>query len=147
MYLYTINQDIMKIYTSYFAKADKLRAAGILPIGIALWPPRFFRGTSMGQVAPKRYMLNDQLTDEEYIRMYRNDVLRLVDPHGFVKQLEQVGKGGDVALCCFEKPGDFCHRHFLAEWITENTGIEVVEYSFEADKKPEAPKVEQTSLF
>lgn len=41
----------MKIYTSYFAKAAILRKAGIVPIGVALWPPRFFRGISMKQVA------------------------------------------------------------------------------------------------
>ena len=44
----------MKIYTSYFAKAAILRKAGIVPIGVALWPPRFFRGISMKQVAPRR---------------------------------------------------------------------------------------------
>lgn len=135
----------MKIYTSYFAKAATLRQAGIVPVGIALWPPRFFRGVSMSQVAPRRYMLNDQLTDEEYTRMYRNDVLRLVDARAFVRQLEEAGHGLDVALCCFEKPGDFCHRHILAQWLTEQIGIEVKEYG--VSDKPEAPKPEQASLF
>lgn len=135
----------MKIYTSYFAKAATLRQAGIVPIGIALWPPRFFRGVSMSQVAPRRYMLNDQLTDEEYTSMYRNDVLRLVDARAFVRQLEEAGHGMDVALCCFEKPGDFCHRHILAQWLTEQIGIEVKEYG--VSDKPEAPKPEQASLF
>lgn len=135
----------MKIYTSYFAKAATLRQAAIVPIGIALWPPRFFRGVSMSQVAPRRYMLNDQLTDEEYIHMYRNDVLRLVDAQSFVRQLEEAGHGMDVALCCFEKPDDFCHRHILAQWLTEQTGIEVKEFG--VSDKPEAPKPEQASLF
>lgn len=92
----------MKIYTSYFAKAAILRKAGIVPIGVALWPPRFFRGISMKQVAPRRYMLDDRLTDEEYIRMYRNDVLRLVDARSFIQDLERASRGMDVALCCFE---------------------------------------------
>lgn len=135
----------MKIYTSYFVKAATLRQAAIVPIGIALWPPRFFRGVSMSQVAPRRYMLNDQLTDEEYISMYRNDVLRLVDAQSFVRQLEEAGHGMDVALCCFEKPDDFCHRHILAQWLTEQTGIEVKEFG--VSDKPEAPKPEQASLF
>lgn len=99
----------------------------------------------MSQVAPRRYMLNDQLTDEEYIRMYRNDVLRLVDARSFVRQLEEAGHGMDVALCCFEKPDDFCHRHILAQWLTEQTGIEIKEYG--VSDKPEAPKPEQASLF
>ena len=76
----------------------------------------------MKQVAPRRYMLNDRLTDEEYIRMYRNDVLRLVDARSFIQDLERASRGRDVALCCFEKPGDFCHRHILAKWLNEQTG-------------------------
>lgn len=136
----------MKIYTSYFAKAAILRKAGIVPIGVALWPPRFFRGISMKQVAPRRYMLDDRLTDEEYIRMYRNDVLRLVDARSFIQDLERSSRGMDVALCCFEKPGDFCHRHILAKWLNEQTGIEVSEFGV-AESKQETPKPEQQSLF
>ena len=136
----------MKIYTSYFAKAAILRKAGIVPIGVALWPPRFFRGISMKQVAPRRYMLDDRLTDEEYIRMYRNDVLRLVDARSFIQALERASRGMDVALCCFEKPGDFCHRHILAKWLNEQTGIEVSEFGV-AESKQETPKPEQQSLF
>lgn len=136
----------MKIYTSYFAKAAILRKAGIVPIGVALWPPRFFRGISMKQVAPRRYLLDDRLTDEEYIRMYRNDVLRLVDARSFIQDLEQASRGMDVALCCFEKPGDFCHRHILAKWLNEQTGIEVSEFGV-AESKQETPKPEQQSLF
>lgn len=136
----------MKIYTSYFAKAAILRKAGIVPIGVALWPPRFFRGISMKQVAPRRYMLDDRLTDEEYIRMYRNDVLRLVDARSFIQDLERASRGMDVAMCCFEKPGDFCHRHILAKWLNEQTGIEVSEFGV-AESKQETPKPEQQSLF
>ena len=135
----------MKIYTSYFAKAAILRKAGIVPIGVALWPARFFRGISMKQVAPRRYMLDDRLTDEEYIRMYRNDVLRLVDARSFIQDLERASRGMDVALCCFEKPGDFCHRHILAKWLNEQTGIEVSEFGV-AESKQETPKPEQQSL-
>ena len=136
----------MKIYTSYFAKAAILRKAGIVPIGVALWPPRFFRGISMKQVAPRRYMLDDRLTDEEYIRMYRNDVLRLVDARSLIQDLERASRGMDVALCCFEKPGDFCHRHILAKWLNEQTGIEVSEFGV-AESRQETLKPEQQSLF
>ena len=34
----------------------------------------------------------------------------------------------DIVLLCYEKPGRFCHRHILAEWIKEKTGEEVEEY-------------------
>lgn len=28
--------------------------------------------------------------------------------------------GKDIALICYEKPTDFCHRHLVAEWLTTN---------------------------
>jgi len=27
--------------------------------------------------------------------------------------------GDNVVLCCYEKPGDFCHRHILIKWLGE----------------------------
>ena len=36
-----------------------------------------------------------------------------------------------IALVCYEKPSDFCHRHLVAKWINENTNIEVREYEDE----------------
>ena len=26
----------------------------------------------------------------------------------------------DIVLVCYEKPSDFCHRHLVANWLTEN---------------------------
>ena len=28
--------------------------------------------------------------------------------------------GKDIALICYEKPSDFCHRHLVAEWLNKN---------------------------
>ncbi len=135
----------MKIYTSYFAKAAILEKRHCT-YRCSTLAATLFRGISMKQVAPRRYMLDDRLTDEEYIRMYRNDVLRLVDARSFIQDLERASRGMDVALCCFEKPGDFCHRHILAKWLNEQTGIEVSEFGV-AESRQETLKPEQQSLF
>ena len=34
----------------------------------------------------------------------------------------------DCVLLCYEKPGDFCHRHILANWLEENFGFKVEEF-------------------
>ena len=34
---------------------------------------------------------------------------------------------GDIALVCYEKPGDFCHRHLVASWLP----YEITEYIYE----------------
>ena len=30
---------------------------------------------------------------------------------------ETLGGDRDIILCCYEKPGEFCHRHVLANWL------------------------------
>ena len=35
--------------------------------------------------------------------------------------------GKDIVFLCYEKTGDFCHRHIFAEWLTEKTGEPVSE--------------------
>lgn len=128
----------MKIYTSYFGNSKKLQQAGIKVIGISLYPPRWFNGISLKQVAPTRSILfaNGQ-TQEEYTRRYRSEVLSQQDMQQFLKTVEQASGGQDVALCCYEKPEDFCHRHILADWIKEKLGIEISEYGYTLKKEPD----------
>ena len=33
----------------------------------------------------------------------------------------------DVVLLCFERPGAFCHRHVLADWLGNELGLNVKE--------------------
>lgn len=128
----------MRIYTSYFGNSKKLQQAGIKVIGISLYPPRWFTGISLKQVAPTRSILfaNGQ-TQEEYTRRYRSEVLSQQDMQQFLKTVEQASGGQDVALCCYEKPEDFCHRHILSDWIKEKLGIEISEYGYTPKKEPD----------
>jgi uncharacterized protein (DUF488 family) len=43
-----------------------------------------------------------------------------------LEELENEGK--DIIFLCYEKSGDFCHRHILADWLEENMGVRVEEY-------------------
>lgn len=136
----------MKIYTSYFANGKKLAQAGVKVIGIALFPPKWFYGTSVTQVAPTRSILfAKNQTHEQYTERYKREVLSKVNPHQFLDSLRIAGRGQDVALCCYEKPGDFCHRHILAEWLSNMTGEEIKEFGEPAE--PPQPKPEQLDLF
>lgn len=119
----------MKIYTSYFSNAKRLQADGVKMIGISLYPPRWFMGVSLKQVAPtKALFAAGQLSDEEYEKRFNREVLSRVDAMDFYRELERVGKGQDVALCCFEKNRNECHRKNVAEWLERELGIEVPEY-------------------
>lgn len=133
----------MNIYTSYFGNNRKLNAAGIKTICVAIGKPRFLQVPQMLNVAPTRYMISGACSHEEYLKLY-DQILARQDANQVVKQIEMLSGGQDVALCCYEKPGAFCHRHILAKWITDNTGIEVKEFGIVEKKEI---KVVQGSLF
>ncbi|MBO8460144.1 MAG: DUF488 family protein [Bacteroidetes bacterium] len=133
----------MKIYTSYFGNSRKLHESGIGIICVAIGRPKFVDAPQMMNVAPTRYMLSNSCSHEEYLRLY-DCILASQDAHQVVEQIKRLSNGKDVALCCYEKPGDFCHRHILAKWITEKTGIEVKEFGVIERKEPD---VVQASLF
>ena len=133
----------MKIYTSYFGNARKLKEAGVMIICVAIGKPRFLKVPQMINVAPTRYMISGACSHDEYLKLY-DRILASQDANQVVKQIEMLSGGKDVALCCYEKPGDFCHRHILAKWLTEKTGIELKEFGVVEKKEP---KYEQASLF
>ncbi|MEI6752375.1 MAG: hypothetical protein WCK78_04335 [Paludibacter sp.] len=138
----------MKIYTSYFAKAGALKKLDIVPIGIALSPPKFFNGPTIGFLAPKRYMLSDKLSSEQYTELYKKDILGSFDIKLFRSVIKNFSNGKDVALLCYEKPGDFCHRRLFAEFVKAKFNYDIEEYVFES-AKPEEKKtaVVQPTLF
>lgn len=116
----------MKIYTSYFSNMKEIKRQGIVPINIALWPPRFFTGKSIRYVAPTKSILKDTKSDEEYIRRYKAEILAALDIKKLLLDIEDISGGKDVALLCYEKPGELCHRHLLAEYMNEH-GCDVQE--------------------
>lgn len=131
----------MKVYTSYFANSKALAKAGIMQISIARYSPKWFTGPRYTYVAPTSFMLSSGCSHEEYLKRYQG-ILDSQNPQRVMNAIAQISRGQDVALCCYEKPGDFCHRHLLSEWLRKN-GYDVVE--FEVKEKKEQAK--QLSLF
>ena len=48
----------MKLYTGYFAYTRKYIDAGLIPVSIALYTPRWFEGLEFKTVAPSNNLLN-----------------------------------------------------------------------------------------
>lgn len=132
----------MKIYTSYFGKSKKLQEKGIVMVSISLYPPKWYVGAMTRTVAPSNDILRNSKGEEDYTRRFKSEILSRVSPDRFINELNYFGRGKDIALCCFEKPGEFCHRHIVAEWLKEKLGIEVEEF----DVKKE-PRYVQGDLF
>lgn len=102
------------IKTGYFAKHN-----GIDGIAISLYTPKFFKGRAYKKLAPTVQILewwNASAKDSKaqiiYRKLYYRDVLNKLDANEVAKELD--GK----TLLCYERPGEFCHRHIVAEWLT-----------------------------
>lgn len=120
----------MKIYTSYFANLKNLEKDDIVPIGICCYPPKWFKGPNFRAIAPSPDILEKcKSSHAEYEKRYRTEVLSLFkDANILLERISFISGGKDAALCCYEKPSDFCHRHILAKWLEEQTRIKVEEF-------------------
>ena len=120
----------MKIYTSYFANLKNLEKEDIFPIGICCYPPKWFNGPNLGAIAPTPDILEKcKSSHAEYKKRYKTEVLSIFkDINILINRISYISGGKDVALCCYEKPSDFCHRHIVAKWLEEQAGIEVKEF-------------------
>jgi hypothetical protein len=113
----------MNIFTSYFAVVEKLPLS-IYPVSIALFPPKGWKFDEFRPLAPTPEILNAYRKDhdeakyrESYIKMLMQ---RQIRSSCFVNNWLKSRYIGDVALICYERPGAFCHRHIVAEWLTLN---------------------------
>jgi hypothetical protein len=114
------------IYTTYFAKLKKLPKE-IIPIAICAKPPAGYDGPLYRALAPKYDFFKQwQITrnNEIFIENYIGQVLKQLNPVKVVSELYyQVGAAPcscDIALVCYEKSTDFCHRHLVADWLRDS---------------------------
>lgn len=128
------------IYTTYFANLRKL-PDNIIPISICGKAPTWYHGLQFKQLAPKYdfFMKWKETHDNDYyINSFHEKVLNPLEASEVVYDLySKIGidlseHGVDfsnenslngekhIALVCYEKPGDFCHRHLVAEWLNAN---------------------------
>lgn len=75
---------------------------------------------------------NKEIDNDEYAKMFKKEVLDKINKKGIKDFLESFQE--DVFLLCYEKSGDFCHRHIVANWIRHELGLEVQEYEVKNDK-------------
>lgn len=137
----------MQIFTSYFARIQKL-PSNIVPVSISLKTSAWFTGVRHPVLAPKASFFSvwkANHDNDEYLRHFDQEVLAPLTVQAVTADLQALVGRKDVALLCYEKPSDFCHRHRVAEWFTKN-GIPVAEWG-EKTANEENPPCEQVSLF
>lgn len=110
------------IYTSYFAKLKSL-PPDVMPISICGKAPDWYKGLQYKKLAPKYNFFmkwKENHDNDYYIKCFNKQVLNKLSAHMIITELYALSNGKDVALICYEKPSDFCHRHLVANWLNEH---------------------------
>lgn len=96
--------------------------------------PTWYRGAQYKKLAPKFWFFQKYKEDNDsdyYTEQYYKEVLDPLNPdmvvrflcslvHFDAKNNISTDEDTHIVLLCYEKPGDFCHRHLVAEWLTNN---------------------------
>lgn len=129
----------MKIYTGYYGNMKAYR--GMTCVAISLGMPKWMSPPlpNLRALNPKPWMLH--MEKEAYTEAY-NRLLAELSPRKIVDYLEAFSEGRPVVLLCYEKPGDFCHRGLVAQWLNRELGLGVQEYSKCAVQDPEIRQME-----
>jgi hypothetical protein len=125
----------IKIYTSYFANLRKLDS-NTVPIGISRFPPKWYGGDVDKRLAPTASMLAagkahnwDKAGQLVFYDEY-DTILKSLSANALVQQWEEMSGGKNIALICFEKPSDSCHRHYLAKFLMNVLNIKIEEFGY-----------------
>lgn len=136
------------IFTSYFGKLREL-PENIFPIAIsAIVPPGLKDIARYPRLTPNYDILMQYKIDHNearYTECYKKAVLDDLDVDQVLLELDRMipihmrhclrsvlhnledDPNCHVALICYEKSADFCHRHLVADWFKRN-GIECKEW-------------------
>lgn len=120
------------IYTGYWAKTKEYEKENLIPVGISGWSPDGYAGKTYKKLAPKyswwKEWHDKKLGIDWYTLKYKETVLQPLNPYTVIQELSTLGGGHDVILLCFEKPGEFCHRHLVAQRLNQFTNQKIIEY-------------------
>lgn len=119
------------IYTGYFAKTKKYVEHGLLPISVAGKTPDFFTYPKWVKLAPRKDIFfqwkNGEISNEEYMNLYEKYLESEISDNALSK-IKHFSREKDIILCCYEKSGDFCHRHSLAKFLNKKLNVEIKEF-------------------
>lgn len=118
------------LYTTYFAQLRKL-PKNITPIAICGKAPDWYDGLQYKVLAPKWGFFSEWKKTRDnhyYVQHFNDEVLAGLDAKEvYAKLVEMAGGNTEIALVCYEKPEDFCHRHLVRNWFSEN-GFQIKEW-------------------
>jgi Protein of unknown function, DUF488. len=130
----------MKIYTGYYAKLPLYESNGLIGISIAGKAPAFWETSDRLQykkLAPKYWFFqkykSGEYKEHDYRIAYYKEVLNTLKAKNVFNELAKLSYNSDkIILLCYEKPGDFCHRRIVADWLETELDIKVPEFKIKS---------------
>ena len=106
-------------------------------MSIARINSEWYDNPSYPKLAPSKELMFDfkygaNKGDTEF---YTTEFMRYLDTREFKESIQELSGiyGPDaldrLALICYEKPSDFCHRHLVANWLRQH-GADIYERKF-----------------
>lgn len=93
-------------------------------ISIARSQPRNYKLPEFRPLAPGKWF--HSVTEAEYRVLYAEQLAQL-DSQQVWDELHRIAGDHEPVICCWEKPGEFCHRRLVAEWLEDSLGVDVPE--------------------
>lgn len=137
------------LYTSYFARLKQL-PPNVIPVSICGKAPSWYTGQQYKKLAPKYSFFaqwKENHDNDFYVQHFNAEVLEQLEFLRVINELQLLlpydircvmnssffdNSEWHIALICYEKPSDFCHRHLVAEWFKAH-GIHCEEYQFQKE--------------
>ncbi len=112
------------IGTSYYGNpaVKEMGVLGIRLVSISRSTPNNIQCKHYAALKPSWDLINHWRAnhDEGYYRQAYGAILDKLDPRTVYEDLNK------SVLLCYERPGEFCHRRLVAEWLT-NHGYKIEE--------------------
>ena len=121
-----------QFFTSYFANLKNLPKY-IEPIAICGGIPDWYKGLWYKKLAPswsiwkEWHDSNEPDKNEHYVSRFVPEILGELDVKQVADDLKKMADSKTPCLICYEKPNEFCHRHVVAKWLTDD-GFETEEF-------------------
>lgn len=110
----------MIIYTSYFGKLRRI--SDCFPIAICRYPPKYFMGEHLKELAPNnstlyRYKNDREWTFHEFAECYCAETLSRLNASEVYESIMALSGSSIPVLCCYEKDPTQCHRSVIGAWL------------------------------
>lgn len=120
---------MLEIKTSYYANSKNYE--GYVRVGISRYAPQGSCDLRLLDFAPSAKTLfsykDGRINEKEYEKEYLSDLEKLYKNKRIDVLVNWLKRYKKVVLLCYEKKGNFCHRHILSKYLNEKYDLKIEE--------------------